>query len=150
MATYSPGITLLRGWKLCVMPILAARAGVPDTEVDEANHAVALIIVIQEDAKEVTVHISDPVATSNLIHRVDPRYPSIAKTARIEGGTVYEVVVGKDGAVSNIRAGSGARMLSQAGIDAIRQWQFKPFLLNGQPVKFSTEATIPFKLADTQ
>ena len=64
-----------------------------------------------------------------------PRYPQIAKTARIEGAVVLEAVVGRDGEVGDVRVLSGPPVLAQAAMDAVKQWKYKPATSNGEAVE---------------
>ena len=81
-----------------------------------------------------------------LVNKVDPVYSPLAKQARIQASAVYQIVIGEDGTVTDIRVFSCHPLLCQAGMDAVRQWQFKPYMLNGQSVAVTTQVTIPFKL----
>jgi TonB family protein len=80
-----------------------------------------------------------------LVH-VDPVYPEIAKSARVQGVVIAEVVVGVDGAVTDARIIRAVADLDMAALDAIRQWRFTPTLLNGQPVPVIMTVTVNFRL----
>jgi TonB family protein len=81
-----------------------------------------------------------------LIHRVEPEYPEAARQQGIEGAVVLNVQIGRDGAVQDVQVVSGARQLAQASINAVKQWRFKPRLVNGSPVPMQTKITLNFKL----
>ena len=83
---------------------------------------------------------------SRIISRVPAEYPAIAKLARVQGAVTFSVIVGPDGKVQNVQFVSGPAMLSQAGLDAVKQWVYQPFLLNGQPVTVQTTAIVNFVL----
>jgi len=83
-----------------------------------------------------------------LIHDVKPQYPPQARQARIEGTVVLLAVIGKDGSVRDVQVKSGSPLLAQAAIEAVKQWRYKPYLLNGQPVEVDTQITINFTLAE--
>src|SRR5215469_6187673 len=87
------------------------------------------------------------VAEANLIHDVPPQYPPEAGRARIEGTVVLMAVIGKDGIVQDVRVESGLPILAQAAIDAVRQWRYRPYLLNGEPVEVDSRITINFTLS---
>jgi protein TonB len=93
------------------------------------------------------VRVSQGVAEGNLVSQTPPVYPPIARQAHVEGPVVLQVIVNKEGTVENIRVISGHPMLVQAALDAVRQWHYKPYLLNGEPVEVETQVTVSFKLA---
>jgi protein TonB len=82
-----------------------------------------------------------------LVHRVEPTYPQIARTARISGSVVLTAVIAKDGQIENLTLVSGHPMLAPAAIDAVKQWRYRPYLLNGEPVEVETTITVMFQLA---
>ena len=82
----------------------------------------------------------------NLVHRVQPDYPQIARMAGIQGPVVLRAVISKAGAIENLQLVSGHPMLVKAAIDAVRQWRYRPYLLNGQPVEVDTQITVNFIL----
>jgi TonB family protein len=84
--------------------------------------------------------IRPDVLVNNVISKVSPVYPPEAKKARIQGTVVLNVVIGKSGAVENLKVESGPQELQQSALDAVRQWKYKPFLLNGDPIE--VESTI--------
>ncbi len=93
------------------------------------------------------VKVSAGVTTGMVIRKVQPTYPPLAKQARISGPVVLQAVIGKDGTIQNLRAVSGHPMLIQSAIDAVRQWKYKPYFLNGDPVEVDTQVTVNFTLA---
>jgi protein TonB len=93
------------------------------------------------------VRVSSGVAQGLLIRRVSPTYPPMARMARIEGLVVLQATIGKDGRVQNLRLVSGHPMLVQAAMDAVKQWLYKPYYLNGEPVEVETTININFTLA---
>jgi protein TonB len=78
--------------------------------------------------------------------RVDPTYPDDARANGIEGAVVLHVIVGRDGLVESADPLSGPPGLREAAADAVRQWTYKPFLLNGDPVEVDTTVTVNFNL----
>ena len=78
------------------------------------------------------------------IVKVQPAYPPLAKQARIQGVVILEAIIGKDGAVTEVKVISGHPLLQQAAIDAVSQWKYKPTLLNGEPVEVVTTVTVNF------
>ena len=93
------------------------------------------------------IRVASRVAEANLIHDVAPTYPSEAGRARIEGAVVLMAVIGKDGSVQDVRVESGLPLLAQAAIDAVKQWRYRPYLLNGEPVEVDSRITINFTLS---
>jgi protein TonB len=93
------------------------------------------------------VRVSQGVTAGLLVHKVTPQYPPLAKQARIQGSVVLHAVIGKDGKVQNLQLVSGHPMLTQSAIQAVKQWQYKPYYLNGQPVEVDTNITVNFSLA---
>jgi len=87
------------------------------------------------------------VAEANLIHDVPPQYPPEAGRARIEGTVVLVAVIGKDGTVQDVRVQSGLSVLAEAAIEAVKQWRYRPYLLNGEPVEVDSQITINFNLS---
>ena len=86
------------------------------------------------------------VQERNLITRVDPIYPPLAMQARIQGVVRFRVVIGKDGRVLNVQLVSGHPLLVSAATDALRQWVYRPTLLNGEPVEVVTSVDVNFAL----
>ena len=90
----------------------------------------------------------DPkAAAGNLITKVPPVYPVDAKKAGIAGKVLLDAVIGKDGSVEQLRVVSGPAELQQSALDAVKQWKYKPFLLNGDPIEVKTNITIVYTLA---
>lgn len=82
-----------------------------------------------------------------LIHRVNPAYPQVARITRTQGEVVLVAVIGRNGRIENLRAVSGHPYLVGAALEAVRQWRYRPTILNGQPVDVETQITVRFTLA---
>ena len=93
------------------------------------------------------MRIASRVAEANLIHDVAPHYPPEAGRTRIEGTVVLMAVIGTDGSVKDVRVESGLPILAQAAIDAVRQWRYKPYMIDGEPVEVDSRITINFTLS---
>jgi protein TonB len=93
------------------------------------------------------VRVSSGVAQGLLIRQVKPQYPALAIPARIQGTVVLQAVIGKDGTVQNLHLISGHPMLVQAAMDAVKQWLYKPYYLNGEAVEVDTTINVNFTLA---
>jgi len=90
------------------------------------------------------VTVGGAVMDSRVVQRVPPVYPPNARTARVQGTVQVSVTVGPDGRVQDVQPLSGPAMLTQAAIQAVAQWVYQPFLLNGQPVSVQTTANVNF------
>jgi protein TonB len=93
------------------------------------------------------VRVSQGVSEGLLVHQVKPVYPALARSARIQGAVVLQAVIGKDGSIQNLKMISGHPMLAPAAIEAVKQWKYKPYFLNGEPVEVDTQITVNFTLA---
>src|SRR5207302_4362472 len=89
------------------------------------------------------IHASS-VLTNNMIRRVPPVYPQEAKAAHIEGTVRFTATIGKDGRILNLQVVSGHPLLVESALAAVRQWEYKPTLLNGQPVEIITTIDVNF------
>lgn len=87
------------------------------------------------------------IMEGNLLHRVQPIYPPLARQARVQGSVVLRAVIDRDGRIENLQLISGHPLLVQAAIDAVRQWRYRPYLLNQQPIEVETQITVNFMLA---
>jgi TonB family protein len=120
--------TLLNGeYRMTVNPLLTKNAAGP--------------------APERILRVAGSVQGRNLITTVDPIYPPLALQARIQGVVRFNIVIGKDGRVSNVQLVSGHPLLVAAARDAVRQWVYKPTLLNGDPVEVVTAVDVNFTLS---
>ena len=81
-----------------------------------------------------------------LVHKVQPVYPPLARQARIYGQVVLQAVISKAGTIENLHLVSGHPMLTQAAMDAVKQWRYRPYILNGEPVEVETQVTVNFTL----
>lgn len=83
----------------------------------------------------------------NLVHRVQPEYPVLARQVRVQGTVVLRAIISREGAIEKVQVLSGHPMLVQAAIEAVRQWRYRPYVLNGEPVEVETEVTVKFILS---
>lgn len=88
--------------------------------------------------------------TINLISKVDPEYPPLAKQAQIQGTVVLSALVGKDGRVRNLMVVRGHPLLVQAALDAVKKWVYQPTLVNGEPVEVKDSIQINFTLPSSE
>ena len=82
-----------------------------------------------------------------LEKKVTPVYPIQAKKDRVTGTVALAAIIGKDGAIENLRIVSGPSALQQSALDAVRQWRYQPFLLNGDPIQVKTTIKVMYTLA---
>jgi protein TonB len=92
------------------------------------------------------VHVSSGVVESNLLHRVQPAYPTLAKSARVQGTVEFTAVISKQGAIENLQLLRGHPLLVNAAREAILQWKYRPTMLNGEPVEVITNILVNFTL----
>lgn len=92
------------------------------------------------------LRVSQGVAQGFLVHEVKPVYPPLARQARIQGAVMLQAIIGKDGRIEKLRLSSGHPMLAPAAIEAVKQWRYRPYTLNGEPVEVETEITVNFVL----
>jgi TonB family protein len=92
------------------------------------------------------IAVKPEIMQGQAIHRVTPVYPEDAKKAKIQGTVKLDAVIGKTGAVEQVNVVSGPEKLQQSAVDAVRQWTYKPFLLNGDPVEVKTTISVVYSL----
>jgi TonB family protein len=93
------------------------------------------------------VRVSQGVAQASVQSKVNPIYPQEARTARISGTVVLKAVIDQTGDVVSLQLVSGHPLLAPAAIDAVKQWKYRPYLLNGKPVAVETQITVNFVLS---
>lgn|GEM_PF-491093 len=94
------------------------------------------------------VVVSPGQAAQNLVSKVAPLYPPEAKQAGIQGTVVLHAVISKDGHIRDLKVVSGPEELSKPAQDAVQQWVYKPYLLNGSPVEVETRINVIYTLGD--
>ena len=97
-------------------------------------------------APRTTQHVSTGVMMGYLIFKAVPTYPAIARAVHLGGRVVLQATISKNGAIENLHVLSGPAMLQQAAIDAVQQWRYRPYLLNGDPVEVETTVNVDFTL----
>jgi protein TonB len=93
-----------------------------------------------------TLKVSQGVSQGLLMKRVQPNYPQQALQMRMEGTVLLEANVTKDGRISNVKVLKGDNILAKAAVDAVKQWKYNPYFLNGEPVEIQTQISVTFKL----
>lgn len=92
------------------------------------------------------VHLSK-MTPGSLLYRVEPQYPPICRTANIQGTVVLVAIIGRDGTIQKLHVVSGQPQLAQAALDAVREWRYRPYILNDAPVEVETQITVSFLLS---
>jgi len=92
--------------------------------------------------------IGGNVIAANLINPVKPVYPPLAKMARQQGTVKFEAMISKEGTIEELKVVSGPPLLIQAAQDAVKQWRYKPTILNGEPVEVQTTIDVNFSLSN--
>jgi len=93
------------------------------------------------------IRVETNLQAANLIKKVVPIYPGLAKAAGIEGIVKFTAVIGKDGKIENLQVISGPKPLVEAASDAVKRWVYRPTLLNGQPVEVITQISVNFTIS---
>lgn len=101
--------------------------------------------VVHSEKRE-PVRVSSGVMDGIATRKTLPVYPAIAKAAGVQGAVSLQATISKNGTIENLRVMSGPAMLQQAAIDAVKQWRYKPFRLNGEPVEVETTVNVVFLL----
>jgi protein TonB len=105
-------------------------------------------VAVPKVATPQRVRVSQGVTQGMVIHRVQPQYPQMAKIARVQGPVVLAAIIGKDGTIQNLHVISTASpLLNQSALDAVKQWRYRPYILNGEPVEVDTQITVNFTLS---
>ena len=115
--------------------------------VGEGKLAMKIFIPGQVAGAPQRIRVGANVQRANLIEQPVPVYPPAAKAARIQGLVRFTVIIGKDGHVKNIQLVSGPPELVQAAQDAVKNWVYRPTLLNGNPIEVVTTVDVNFTLS---
>ncbi len=111
-----------------------------------ATKASAPLVIRASKGRPVKISSADGL----LVKKVAPEYPLEAKIVRLEGTVVLRTVIDKTGEVSSVYALSGPPLLESAAVEAVKQWQYRPFSMNGQPVEVETTVEVVFALDGSQ
>ena len=104
-------------------------------------------VAVPKVATPQRVRVSLGVSQGLLVKRVQPNYPPLARQARIQGTVLLQAEISKDGTIENLRLISGHPMLAPAAIEAVKQWRYRPYMLNGEPVVVETQVQVNFTLS---
>ncbi len=101
---------------------------------------------IKRNTEKHPLKLSASVVEAQLISRIEPHYPPLGLQMRLEGTVVLHAIISRDGHINALEVASGSPFFVQAAIDAVRQWRYRPTLLNGEPVEVETSITVIFRL----
>ena len=104
-------------------------------------------VAVPKIAAPTRVRVSSGVSQGLLVRKIQPPYPPLARQARIQGVVLLQATISKTGDIEGLTLISGHPMLTQAAIEAVKQWKYKPYLLNGEPVEVETQIQVNFTLA---
>ena len=104
-------------------------------------------VAVPKIATPQRVRVSSGVQQGLRVRNVNPTYPPLARQARIQGVVILQALISKNGDIENLQLISGHPMLAPAAIEAVRQWKYKPYLLNGEPVEVETQVQVNFTLS---
>jgi TonB family protein len=124
-------------------------------EVSMSRYLIALLLLLvtlsalaSAQVAPQRVRVVDTIMSAQIVTKVAPAYPPLARQARIQGAVVLKVQISKSGDVQNLQLVSGHPMLAPSAIEAVKQWKYKPFLLNGEAVEVETNVSVNFTLSD--
>ena len=103
--------------------------------------------VLAQEATPQRIQVGGPAMAAQIVKKIAPEYPPLARQARIQGVVTLKAQLNKSGDVVNLQLISGHPMLAPAAIEAVKQWKYKPYLLNGEAVDVETTVTVNFTLA---
>jgi len=133
--------------------MVVVTAGVPDTvfvaPTTVPRQVSAVASAAAQAPKVEPLRVGGNVQESKLIKRVDPIYPELAQAARIEGVVILEATINEEGAVADVKLLKGHPFLTQAAIDAVKQWLYSPTYLNGVAVPVVATVTVAFGVPNT-
>jgi TonB family protein len=130
-----------------VSPVVSFTPPKPEAAANAAaTKASAPLVIRASKGRPVKISSADGL----LVKKVAAQYPLEAKIVRLEGTVVLQTVIDKTGEVSSVYALSGPPLLESAAVEAVKQWQYRPFSMNGQPVEVETTVEVVFALDGSQ
>lgn len=100
----------------------------------------------KKKAERRPLKLSEPVVQAQLISRIEPRYPPLAVQIHLQGTVILHAIISRDGTITSLVVVSGHPLLVGAALDAVKQWRYRPTLLDGEPVEVDTTITVLFQL----
>ncbi len=111
---------------------------------DEVGGIVGTPVAVPKLIAPDRVRVSQGVSQGLLLQMVKPQYPATARAMHLQGAVLLDALIAKDGSVKNLKIAKGHPVLAKAAVDAVKQWHYKPYMLNGQPVEVETQITVNF------
>lgn len=119
--------------------------GAPDGMIDSFGAGTRPIMPVAPAVATHPISVSH-MSEGDLVHKIVPAYPPLARAARLQGQVVLQAVISKQGTIENLKVLAGHPILVPAAIEAVRQWRYRPYILNNEPVEVETEITVNFSL----
>jgi TonB family protein len=127
-----------------ILALGSTRAMTQSSSESTGNQTQDGAVVAPPGSKDTPIRVSSGVLAGLLQHKVDPVYPDDAREARISGAVVMLVTIDDHGKIVDLSALAGPEMLRDAAVNAVKQWTYKPYLLNGKPVFVKSQITVNF------
>lgn len=128
-------------------PVEPAMLGVASDSDEKAISGIATTsATVPKPVSMQALRVSQGVSQGLLVKRVQPAYPAQARQMRVQGAVELQATISKEGDITAVKVLHGDSTLARAAVDAVRQWKYKPYFLNGEPVEIQTQVTVNFKL----
>jgi periplasmic protein TonB len=115
--------------------------GVIGSLLSSTSHSSAPVVAVPK-----RLRISSGITEGMITRRIEPTYPPIAEKARVQGTVQLKAIISKEGAIENLQLVSGHPLLVPAAMDAVKQWRYRPYVLNGEPLEVETIVIVNFHL----
>jgi len=142
------GVILAAGAVLIVLASSGAM-GQPNPPVVQAPPVSSGVQQEQVTEPPGRIRVAADLEAKMLQHEVAPIYPAIAVAARVQGTVTLHAIIGPDGSIKELQYISGPPLLMRAAMNAVKQWKYKPLLLNGQPTEVDTSIPVVFAIGGT-
>jgi protein TonB len=127
------------------IPGLRSNSGTPGGNIPASQHPV---LPPPDDPPTVVRHsVSEPAQMAQLIRRVEPIYPPLAKQIQREGRVELRAIISTAGTIESLEVISGDPLLIQSALAAVREWRYRPTILNGRPIEVDTRITVIYTLS---
>jgi TonB family protein len=123
----------------------SAADAMPAVESASTSEALARLASAPTRLPDADISVSQGVSEATLVRKVQPIYPAEARNQRLAGSVILELTIGEDGSTRDLKVVSGPVVLVRAAAEAVRQWRYRPALLNGKPTAVQKQITVIFK-----
>ena len=120
--------------------------GSPNGFLRDLNESLNRTVPVAPPPPVTSVFRRSEILQGSLIRKVEPKYPPLAMAARIQGSVVLAAVISRAGTIDDLRLISGHPLLARAALDAVSQWRYRPYILNGDVIEVETQITVNFVL----